>query len=52
MNENWTDFEKWVFDKLEKIDSRISMLEGFRWKLVGGAIVASAVVSVLLQLRR
>jgi len=27
MNENWTDFEKYVFEKLEKLDRRLTILE-------------------------
>ncbi len=27
MKENWTDFEKYVFNKLERIDSRIGRVE-------------------------
>lgn len=27
MRDDWTDFEKWVFEKLEKIDGRLNRLE-------------------------
>lgn len=35
MNEHWTDFEKYVFGKLEKLDMRLTRVET-KWTVLAG----------------
>jgi hypothetical protein len=50
MNDAWSDFEKYVFGKLEAIEERIRTLENFRWKLAGGALAVVFLVEVGSQI--
>lgn len=52
MKDSWTDFEKYAFEKLEKIERRLSVLEG-KWIVVAGisAVVGVAVAEFLLGVR-
>jgi len=47
MNDNWTDFEKYVFGKLEKLDHRLTKLET-KWVLISAA--AGTIGGILLQI--
>ena len=46
MKENWTDFEKYAFNKFEKIDNKITKLEiiaatrGAMWGAASSVVVA------------
>ena len=43
MKDNWTDFEKYVFDKLEKIDRRLTVIEvkAALWGSIAGLVTAA-----------
>lgn len=47
MKDHWTDFEKYVFEKLEKMDHRLTLLEG-KALVFGGiaGLIASALMKV------
>lgn len=46
MNDNWTDFEKYVFEKLEGLDRRLTTLE-VKALMIGGA--AGLFVTILTR---
>ena len=49
MQENWTDFEKWVFEQLTDIQKRISTVEGKTAILAGFFGVLGGVISRLMM---
>lgn len=51
MKENWSDFEKYVFGALERLDSRLSKLEGRAsvWGALAG-VVGAAVIEAAFKI--
>lgn len=44
------EFKDHTMDRLDRIEYKIEHLQGFRWKLIGGMMVMSFLVSGLFQI--
>lgn len=45
MNENWSDFEKWVFEHIESIEKRLTIMET-RAALIASVVALAVTVCV------
>lgn len=54
MRENWTDFEKYMFHAMGRLDSRLSKLEGRAsvWGAVAGIIGAAVIEAIFKVIQR
>jgi hypothetical protein len=51
-NPNWDDWQNLVWQKLEKMDARMTKMEKFYWKLIGGGLAIIGIIEIVAQFVR